>query len=138
MSERKYYIRIKKTLVEVTEEVYRVYHQMERHERYLSEKDMAHKVWQYSNLDTEDILGEELIPDLQSRNVEDLAMARLLAEKLRRCVKTLPDADRRLIHAIFYEGISERQFAKKMEIPLMTVHDKKRKILAKLEKFLKN
>lgn len=138
MLEKKYYIRIDKTLVEVTEEIYRVYHQMERHERYLTEKDITHKVWQYSNLDTEDILGEELIPDLQASNVEDLAMAHLLAEKLQRCVKMLSDVDQKLIYAIFYEGISERQFAKKMGIPLMTVHDKKVKILAKLKKFLKS
>ena len=138
MSEKKYYIRIKKALVEVTKEVYRVYYQMDRHERYLTEKDIAHKVWQYSNLDTEDILGEEMIPDLQSTSVEDLATANLLVEKLRRCIKLLPDADQRLIHSIFYEGMSERQFARKEGIPLMTVRDKKVKILARLKSFLKN
>ena len=64
--EEKYYIHISKIQVEVTEEVYHAYHQMERHERYLIEKYLAHDVWQYSNLDTENILGEEMLIDLQS------------------------------------------------------------------------
>lgn len=41
---RKYFIRIGKSLVEVTEDVYCTYYQMERHERYLIEKDQAHGV----------------------------------------------------------------------------------------------
>lgn len=66
LAKKKYCIQIGKVQVEVIEEVYHAYHQMERHERYLIEKYLAHDVWQYSNLDTENILGEEMLIDLQS------------------------------------------------------------------------
>ena len=82
MSEKKkYYIYIdKKTQVEVTEEVYRAYSQMERHERHLVEKDRSHGVVLYSNLDTGNTLGEEILPDLQSVCVEDLAISHMLSK----------------------------------------------------------
>lgn len=140
MSEKKkYYICIdKKIQVEVTEEVYRAYYQIERHERYLLEKDHSHGVVLYSNLDTEDTLGEEILPDLQSVCVEDLAISHMLSKKLRQCIKLLSKEDQQLIQAIFYDEMSEYQLARQMGIPQRTINNRKKKILAKLLNFLKN
>ena len=43
-----------------------------------------------------------------------------------------------LIHALFYEGLSERQLSKRTGIPQRTIHDRKRRILVKLHKLMEN
>lgn len=129
---RKYFIRIGKFLVEVTEDVYCTYYQMERHERYLIEKDQAHGVQQYSNLDTENTLGEEMIVDRLSVSVEDMVTARLLSERLHRCIQLLSEDEQNLLHAIFYKDMSEQQLAQSMNTSQATINKRKRIVLAKL------
>jgi len=41
-----------------------------------------------------------------------------------------------LIHTLFFQGKSERQLSSESGIPLMTLNDRKRRILQKLKKFL--
>lgn len=109
MAEKKEYrIRVNGILVEVTQEVYQSYYRMKRRESFLIEKDMNHGVELYSNLDTDETLGEEMLPDLHSPDVEEHAITNVLSEKLRRCISQLPEAERQLIYAIYYEGLSER------------------------------
>ena len=67
MAERKvYYIQVDGTVVEVTKAVYHMYYKMERRERHLEEKDQKHSLVSYHALDTEDVLGEEMLstPDI--------------------------------------------------------------------------
>lgn len=56
---RKYRIRVDGILVDVSEEVYHAYYSMERRARFLMEKDEKHGLLHYSDLDTEETLGEE-------------------------------------------------------------------------------
>lgn len=133
---KKYYIRIEKNLIEVSEEIYRCYHQMGRHERYLTEKEKAHNVLQYSNFDTDELLGEEMIPDFQSTSVEDHATTHILSERLHQCITLLPKSEQRLLQAIYGDGMSEHQLSRKIGIPQKTINNRKRQILAKLKKLL--
>ena len=52
-------------------------------------------------------------------------------------ISKLSEDDRELIYMLFFEDRSERETAKKLGIPLMTLHNKKDAVLAKLLKFLK-
>ncbi len=138
MAERKtYYIKVEGTVVEVTEAVYHVYYKMERRERHLEEKDQKHGLVSYHALDTEDTLGEEMLPTPDIPCVEDVAIAHILQERLHRCLELLPAQDRELIHALYFEELSERQFAKKVGLPHMTVHNRKVGILEKIKKMMK-
>lgn len=83
---RKYYIRVPRELVEVTEEVYYAYHQEERRTRTLEKKDLRNGKVLYSDLDTREISGEEAIPDDDAISVEDIAVANVLYGKLHRCL----------------------------------------------------
>lgn len=56
--------------------------------------------------------------------------------RLRSALQELEPEEADLIHALFYKGLSERQLSKKTGIPQRTIHDRKRKILAKLHKLL--
>ena len=72
--ERKYRIRVDGILVDVSKEVYRAYYSIERHTRTLDEKDIRNGKVLYSDLDTDELLGEDMIPDMTSERVEDSAI----------------------------------------------------------------
>ena len=110
MAEKKEYrIKVQRQLVPVIEEVYLTYYRMKRRELHLEEKDMAHGVFYYSALDTEETNGEDSIPDRTSPRVEDMVVDKLIAEKLHQCLSQLTKTE--------------------TGIPRMTLHDRKVKIL---------
>lgn len=132
--EKTYLISVQGVVVEVTKTVYHTYHQMERHARHLEEKDRQHGLVSYHALDTIDTLGEEALTSPDTASVEDAAIAHILQERLHQCLELLPAQDRELIHALYFEELSERQFAKKAGLPHMTVHNRKVGILKKIKK----
>lgn len=79
---KEYRIRVDGVLVEVTQEVYQSYYRMRRREAFLIEKDIDHGVELYSNLDTDETLGEEMLPDLYSPGVEERAITNVLSEMI--------------------------------------------------------
>lgn len=133
---KKYIIKISGKLVEVTPEVYGEYYRMERYARYQEERDRPHGKTLYSNLDFNDILGEELIPDQSALNTEDAAIAHIMIEKLHQCMEMLPDEDRELLNALYFEGKSERDYAKKLGISQKGVNKRRHAALAKMKKFM--
>ena len=137
MAERKEYrIKVQGVLVEVTREVYLAYYSVERHARTLDEKDVRNGKVLYSALDTEETLGEEMIPDFGAARVEDVAIGNVLCEKLRQCLTLLSEQDQELIQALYFEGMTERQLSKRTGIPYMTIHNRKTRILQKLKKMI--
>ena len=135
---KKYYIHVPGALVEVSEGVYFAYYQEKRRGRTLREKDERNGAISYDGLDTPELSGQEMIPDRDAVSVEDAAIANILRGELRRCLALLDEPDRQLIQALYFEGLSERKYAKRVEIPQQTISDRKRRILARLKKLLEN
>ncbi len=133
MAEKKYYIRIHNTLVPVTSDVYKAYHSTKRSEKTLNEKDERNGLVSYNALDTADILGEEIVYDAEALSVENIAVNNVLCDKLRRCLDMLPEKERELIKALYFEELSERQFAEQTGNHYMTIHNRKVRILRKLK-----
>ena len=132
----KYKIRVSGLLVDVSEEIYLTYYQMERRAKYLKEKDDLNGVVSYNELDTDDMLGEETMPDLQSESVEDMAIHALMCKKLYQCIKQLSSDDQKLIQLIYFDCKSERQISARTGIPQKTINDRRHKILAQMKKLL--
>lgn len=78
---------------DVSKEVYRAYYSIERHTRTLDEKDIRNGKVLYSDLDTDELLGEDMIPDMTSERVEDSAIYSILREKLHQYLGMLPPQD---------------------------------------------
>lgn len=133
MADKKYYIRVPEALVEVSEDVFKTSRYMDRHFQTLEEKDARNRVFSYDALDTEDMLGAELFPDPSSSNIEDQVIASMMAAKLRRCIALLPEEDRKLIRAIYYEGVSEKDTGKLFGISQRAVSKRLHQILRKLQ-----
>ena len=134
--QKKYYIRVPEALVEVSKDLYSEYHRIERHLSTLEEKDERHGLVSFSGLDTRRASIEETIADRSVEPLEDQVIAKLMAAKLNRCLSMLPKAERELILAIYYDGMSERQLASKTGVHYMTIHSRKRKILGKLKNLM--
>ena len=78
---KKYFIKIKGALVEVTDEIYIAYYEMERKEKYMVEKDKAHGLLYYDSWDTEDTRGIDYIMD-STVNVEEEAIRTVIASDI--------------------------------------------------------
>ena len=139
MAEKKeYFIKIENQQIKVSENVYRTYYGLQRRAKTLEEKDRRNGRMLYSNLDTFETLGEEMIPDMSVVAVEDMVIARLMSERLHRCINLLPKGEQELIHAIYFEQLSERKLSKKTGVHYMTLHDRKIRILQKLRKMMES
>lgn len=133
---KKYYIKIQNDLVEVTQEVYLEYYRAVRREQAQKEKDQKHGVLSYDALDAEGCLGSELLS--HSVNIEDQVSARLMCEKLHRCLALLPSSERELLFAIYFDELSERELHARSGVPQTTISYRKRKALAHLKNLLQN
>lgn len=133
---KKYRIRVPGALIEVTHEVYLTYYRMDRHARHLEEKDVAHGKVLYSDMDTEDLVGEEVIPDSVTPSVEEMALDRVMMDKLRKCLLLLTRQEKDLVDGLYFQKLNESQLAVKTGIPRMTIHDRHKKILSKLKRLM--
>lgn len=129
---KKYIIKVEGKLVEVSPEVYYAYFRMERQERWQEEKQREHGVVSYDTLDNGEMVGLENVADTASHGLEEAVIAGELRDRLRNAVAALPKEDRELIQAIYYEGMSEREYAKQCGISQNCAYKRRRRILSRL------
>ena len=132
----KYYIKIQGSLVEVSNEVYLTYYRMARKAKWVDEKDQRNGTVLFSSLDTKELLATEIFQDQDAVSVEEMVVDNIMKEKLRQCLLTLPQQERDMIYALYFEGLSERQLSKRTGVHFMTIHDRKVKTLQKLKNLM--
>ena len=132
--ERKYAIVVKKERIEVTEEIYKNYYKLVERERYLDKlaerKHISIEACQEKGIQVEYIISQT------EESIEDSIIRQEMLDELALCVKLLPEQELLLIRALFFQGKSERQLSSETGVPLMTLNDRKRRILKKLKKLL--
>ena len=79
---------------------------------------------------------EQFAADAES--VEDTAVRAVMLESLNKAIHTPTDEEKDIIYALFYQEVSETEFAKKLGIARTTLQSRKYKILEKLKKIEKN
>ena len=92
----------------------------------------------YDELDTVEMTGQEMIPDLEATSVEDIVLAKLLEEKLYHCLAELSRPEQDILYALYFDGLSERQVAGMLGVHHMTLHSRKVSALRKLKKMIEN
>lgn len=132
----KFFIPIEGKLIEVEENVYIAYYKMGRRERYLEERDKENGVLSYDALDQNGMVGQEAFEDSSVRSLEDIAMAKELSDQLHRCIAMLPRAERELIQAIYFDGLSDRDYSQKINKTQPAVSYRHKKILSKLKSLM--
>lgn len=99
--------------VAVSDEVYEAYASMDRRERYLEERDNDDKPLSVDALLEEGYSEAALC---SAENLEDMIADKLLVKRLHAVLETLDPADREMIHAVFFDGLSMREYAKQLDV----------------------
>ena len=136
--EKRLVLYVKDHIEQVNEEIYKEYCKMRRREQYLEERDLVHGKCLYSQFDNvcEGNLGEEMIVDIHVEDICDAIVTKIMIEKLKECLLLLSDEELNLITQLFYEEKSQRRLSAESGIPLMTISNRKKRILKKLKKYL--
>ena len=130
MAEReKYYIGLNGQIFEISKELYEAYYKGQRKEKYFTH-DLKQE---HTKVDKE--TGEMIVvPSREDSNerlleaekqfaeeAEDVAVRAVMLEKLNEALHTLTDEETAIIHALFYQEISEVELAKKLGIARTTL-----------------
>ena len=147
MQDKKLYIRINGTPVEVTEEVYLFYYRSKRRDRYYEHdiktgvpiRDEDGNVIGYTPTKEDSLerliaTGEDFADEHKS--VEDTALGNIMSDDLHQALDKLSEQDRTLIDMLFFQGMTERQTAAVVGLSQKGVNKRKAKILATLKEFL--
>ena len=132
----KYFIPIEGKLIEVEENVYIAYYKMGRRERYLVERDQKNGVLSYDALDQDGIIGQEMMNDPEADSLEDLVLAKELKSELHRCIEILSKSEQELIQAIYFDGMSDMEYSKRIKKTQQTVSYRRKKVLSKLKRLM--
>ena len=132
-----YYIRIAGDLVEVDEAVYYTYYKMDRRERYLVERDNAHGLLSYDALDFETDFDIEHNPTLSGRCIEKQLIRKEVCRILHESIAELAPIDQSLLHAVYFEGLSIRQYAKRIGRSQPGLSRRHRNALSNLKELLR-
>lgn len=119
-------------LMEVSETGYKDFYRDRRRQKYLHEESVRVDEVSYDALDTEEMSGEEIIVD-PSPQPDEMVTDKLMLETLRRCMDRLDTESRDLLQAVYFDGKSERELAKELDIPRMTLNYRRIKALGKLK-----
>ncbi len=127
-----YIIKVEGKPIEVTPEVYYAYYRMARQERGQEEKKQRNGVFSYDALDTGETVGLEAMPDSTTPSIEEALLNKELKVCLHRAIESLPRAERELIQAIYFDGLTEREYAKHIGMSQSGVSHRLRKTLSKI------
>ena len=79
-----------------------------------------------------------MLVDRLTEDLCDSIVTKIMIEKLKECLSLLSDDELNLIIQLFYEEKSQRQLSEESGIPVMTISDRKNRILKKLKKYMEN
>ena len=136
MNEKKYFIPVDGKYYETTKEVYEVYYQMDRRERYLEERDLNKGVINFCDIDNEDYSAEEILSD-KDTDIEEEVINSILIKTVLEAMSLLSEEEKWLIQELFFYGKSERELTRNTGIPRKTINYRKEKALSKIRKFIK-
>lgn len=150
-----YLIKAEDMYVLVSKEVYTVYAQSERQLEYMALDLKRDRVLQDADgkavldktglpiilpereVSLDKLMDEEWDYPSSAPSPESAVLDQLEIAALHRCLSSLDTEERRLIEALFFEGLTERAYSERSGIPQKTVNDRKNRILKKLNQLLK-
>lgn len=135
-----YHIKLKDgSLVPVSEEVYRAYkrpqwREMKRIKKKAKKESMKRPLSYDQLIESEYQSGKSRFRPAPS--AEELAGDVIELEMLRSALEKLVEEELALVKALFYEQLSEREYAKSIGVSQKTVNRRREKILIKLRKLI--
>ena len=127
--------------VEVTEEVFLAYSQADRRERYLSEDTAADKLLSLEQIAEDEVQPDYICMHLTSSAEDEFLEAETAEERERMkqslllALLSLNDADRELITALFFDGVSTREYARQKGVYQRAIVKRRDRILRDMKIF---
>jgi DNA-directed RNA polymerase specialized sigma24 family protein len=132
--DKTYTLLINKKRISVTEKIYKAYYQLKERESYLDKLSERNNL-SFEECEEKGIQIDYLLSKTQESAEDKLIKAEMLS-RLTVAMEMLTEQERLLIFSLFFKGKSERKLSVETGTPLMTINDRKRRILKKLEKLL--
>ena len=139
-----YIITVEGQDVEVSEEIFLMYSQNDRRERYLTREAEVGKKVSLDRMAEDEMCIEYLTRDAVA-SAEDILIEteteqekRLQLAMLKTAMERLKEEDQVLIRALFFEGLSTRQYAAIFGVTQRAVMKRKQRILQEMKKFFEN
>lgn len=130
--------------VEVTDEVYRAYSQMDRQERYQLEHQSHDRMISLEKM-LEDDMRLEYLTSKHEPSAEHYAIVAETEKELTALLHLLPKAmnqlaedEQALILALFLDGTSAREYARRTGVTLRAIQKRRDRILGKLKNIIAN
>lgn len=120
-------------LMEVSEAAYKAFYKDKRRQKYLNERSDNNGDFSYDMLTTDEFNGEDILVD-ELADTAGQAERNLLLDKLRLAIASLSEDERQLLDALYYQGLTERDWSAQSGIPQKTINDRKKRLLIKLQK----
>jgi RNA polymerase sigma factor (sigma-70 family) len=122
-------------LMEVTEADYRDFYRSIERQKYLRKEAKRTGEVSYDALDTDEMSGEDTIPNT-SPPPDDVVSDWLLLEEMLCCFRRLDESDRKLLAALYFEDKGERTLAAELGITHQAVNKRRQKAIAKLRELM--
>ena len=123
--------------MEVTLEQYADFYRTKNRQRYLDRRSAENGDFSIDMLTTDDFNGADILSDT-AEPVDEQVIRKVMEDKLACCLSLLSEDEQELIRKLFYEGLTEREYAAEKGIYHNAVHKKKLRILEKLKKLLES
>ncbi len=133
--DKRFFIAMDDTILEVTHEQYIDYYKDKRRQKYVDEEAVAAGVFFADDLTDSSINGEVIFVDT-APDVCDSVMKQMLIDKMHEALALLPEDERELIVRIYFDDETERQLADEFHLSQGAIHKRKSKILEKLKQIM--
>lgn len=121
--------------VEVTREVYHTYRRTGWGIENNDASFFDHEIQMSGLIGGEDGAYENFKEFIDTENIPDnTVLKKMDIEALWKALSVLSDADNELVQALFYDGLTEREYAKVTGLPQKTINNRKLAIIRKLRK----
>lgn len=123
--------------VEVTHEVYHAYRRTGWGIENNDTSFFAHEIQMSGLIGGEKGAYENFKEFIDTENIPDNTVLKIMEiDALRKALSVLSDADNELVQALFYDGLTEQEYAVQVGISQQMISRKKQRILKSLKKLL--
>ena len=133
----KLFIPIQGCLLEVVQEQYTDFYREKERWRYLQKLDTSHSLLSLEGFTDSEGNVLDFVVD-ETVDVAETVVHAFMVDRLKAALPLLSDSEQALIHAIFFEELSEREVGLRLGITQSVVNKRKAKILIKLRKIIEN
>ncbi len=135
--QKKRFIALHGMIMEVTPKDYIAFYRARRRQKYLAEAAAERGDVSYDAMTTDEFNGENVLVD-PGEDIADALVWQSTLDKLRLVISTLPEDEKKLIKAHFYENKTQTEISEQLGISQQAVSKRILKICAKIKKLIEN